>query len=540
MKRTVAIFLLSLVPQVAYPQTEVCHWRSIGPSKIEAGEAYDGSRAVVSGRVTSIASVKTSPDTVYVGTAHGGVWKSVDAGANWIPLFDQQQSLSIGAILVDKDDPNLIYAGTGEANLAFRSHVVVGDEALTGEKGHGLFRSVDGGRTWLPSLPNVFGDAAFSTIIADDNHPAVLLAGTTTGLFRSTDQGKSWSQLIVHPPTSTSSNEVTSAAFLPNDHNVAYVSFWGDGIYQTSDVSAKTPQWQRLTNGLPLSNVSRISLAVSSADPSAIYAYAADASSYLRGLYYSPNRGATWQRIANAPDLFNGQGFYNDAITADPRVPGRIFVGGTGDRSAQQSSLYIGERNNGNWSFRPVGANIHIDIHAIDLGSNESKRDYVGSDGGIWASKDDGNTWEPWNDGLVTAQFTSIDLDQADADFVIGGTQDNGTLLTKQSGQWIHVDDGDGGRVAVDPFDSKMVYDEYFEYKIARSTKRGDPNTFVPIYPTREGIVSALLAPFSVDPDHRNTIALGTDRILLTENGGRSWDDITGRLVNGSSLQKNE
>jgi photosystem II stability/assembly factor-like uncharacterized protein len=508
-----------------------CSWRLLGPINVPEGEGYDGSRVSVSGRVSSIAVDQVDPDTVYVGSALGGVWKSRDGGQSWSPRSDSEASLAIGALAISQLE-RTIYVGTGEGNLAFRQQMIVGDRPLSGHRGRGLLKSINGAETWQLLGEKQFSGAAFSELAISPHRAQSILAGTTAGLFLSNDGGQSWLQQHIGEPASSAQVMATSTVFDPASEARGFAAFWGRGIFRAEDLDTALPRWTQLTRGLPLSNVGRIGLSTSPASPKTVYALISDIEGRLRGFYVSEDSGDSWIRVPNAPDLLQQQGFFNLTVAAHPLKANTVFLAGAGNRQVHPSSLYRGTLQNGVWQFFPIGSHIHIDVHAISFHPHDEKTFYVGTDGGVWKTTDGGQNWMSCNKGLVTMQFNTIAQHPESASFIVGGTQDNGTVVFNGSTDWAHVDDGDGGFVAVDPKNPRIVYNEFSSYKIARSERTGEYGSFIPIYPKIRSPRSVFFAPFAVSPETTRTLVLGMERLYLTDDAGRNWmpisEDLTG------------
>ena len=519
-------------PGLKREEAAVCRWVPLGPAWVPRGEGYDGTRVPVSGRVTGIALDAAAPGTVYLGTALGGVWKSEDAGERWTPLTDDAPSLAIGALLAHPRHRGLVLAGTGEANLAFRHEYIRGDRPMAGDRGIGVLRTTDGGRSWQAVGQEWFDGASFAQFAARAQDDLVL-AATTRGPFRSTDLGRTWSPLVISVP-SIAEVAATSVAFHPDDVDVAYVALWGRGVFRSTNIRAPAPVWEQLTGGLPLSNLSRIGLAVTPAVPDALYALIADANSNMRGLFASHDRGLEWITVPATPDVLGGQGFFNLMVAADPVRRGVIFVGGAGDRRTHLSSLFRSDPSPAGWGFVPLGGEMHIDFHAIAFDPARPERVYVGNDGGIWRSDDGGDSWRSLNRGLNTLQFFGIDQHPITTALVVGGTQDNGTLVYRGGPAWSHADDGDGGKVGFDPDEPLTVYNTFFRYLIARSLTGPVYGGFSPIYPLDRNVRSVFLAPFALSPDQPRRIALGLHRVYLGMADGSRWRPISPDLTHGS------
>ena len=500
-------------------------WRFLGPSVVLGGEGHNGTRVPVSGRITS---VEVNADFIYVGAALGGVWRSRDAGATWEPVSDQAPSLAIGALALDPMKPDRIFAGTGEANVALRSRVVVGDRKLSGDKGIGLLVSEDSGDSWVVRGEEHFNGAAFAQIAVSKTSAGTVLVATTAGAFRSLDSGRTWQEQTYHSGLAGHESAVTSAVLHPLDSDRAWIAVWGLGLFSTTNFSAEVPKWTRTTKGLPLSNIGRIELAISVSDPETLYALYGNADHFLRGLYFSSDGGLSWDQIETAPDILQGQGFYNMLVEPDPGDANRVFLGGVGPRPQSPSSLYVGTRGFHGWEFKPIGGELHVDFHDIAFDPNNYNNVYVVNDGGIWRSKNGGEDWDAVNHGLGITQIISIDSKGRDTQrILVAGSQDNGTIVHSQGTEWVQGDGGDGGRVLIDPHDASVVYSVFFAERLNRSASRGKPGTFVARYPKGVRTTNmALLAPFDVNRFRNGEILLGADQVYSSSDSGLSWERV--------------
>jgi len=521
---------LAQLPAGPHPS---CGWTLLGPLAVLDGEGYDGSRVPVSGRVTAIALDPVAKRTVYVGTALGGVWRSDDAGGSWRPISDGAASPAIGALAADPRRPGRLYAGTGEANLALRERVIRRDRRLSGQAGAGFLHSEDGGETWELTGEDFFAGEAFAQIAIAPFDPDLLLAATTAGLFRSRDAGRSWEPLFGGLPREDPEKMATSVVFHPRRGEVAYAAFWSGGIYRGEAVAGSHPRWVRVGSGLPAEDLGRIGLAASAARPDDLYALISDRAGHQKGLYLSPDGGSHWAVIEGAPDLLGGQGFFNLLLAAHPTEERVVFLGGAGRSTRHPSSFYRGAEIGGRWRFQPLGGHLHVDFHALAFPPEQPDLFYVGNDGGVWRTVNGGGHWVNLNRGLPTLQFNRIDQHPRSGAFLIGGTQDNGTLIYRGHPVWEHVHDGDGGFVAIDPHDPSVIYSEFGLYRISRSTEGGRRGSFEPIVPEIKGVVSVLFAPFALDPGRPETLVVALDRIFLSSDGGERWQRISLDLSRG-------
>lgn len=522
-RETQAIALKGLVMVRSNPDPV---WQFIGPSVIPNGEGHDGSRVPVSGRVPTLAIDWSENGSLIVGSAIGGIWRGKQFGTSWEALTDDQPILATGSVATTPVAPSLIVVGTGEANIAFRSLAVTGDRLLAGQSGNGVLRSTDFGQSWEVLASDLFDDEAFSEIEFLPGSGNKLLAAATSGLFLSEDVGETWVD-ITPPAPAISSNfrPATSIAVDPRNADIAYVGIWGEGIYKTVNLLSQNRRWKRLRGGLPLSNLGRLELDIANKNPDALIALYSTSDHNFRGVFYSSSAGATWDPIAGFPDVLQGQGFYNMLAGFHLDNPSVAFIGGVGHRPNEASSLFRLEISDDGWSFTPVGGEMHVDFHDLKFDPRTPGIVYASNDGGVWRSADSGETWVAINDGLGITQVIKLAARSLPENYIIAGTQDNGTITYTADRGWLHGDDGDGGYVAIDPFDQSIVFSTFFQHRIARSEKRGDPGTFKKAHPTSLVNPSkvALLAPFALNPYVEGEIILGADQLYLSHNRGVDW-----------------
>ena len=415
-------------------------WRLVGPFR--------------GGRVITVAGVLSQPNTYYFGAVAGGVWKTMDGGNTWDPLFEKQAVSSIGAIAVSDSDPNVIYAGTGEACI--RGNISHGD---------GVYKSTDAGKTWtnvgLRDTRHI-GDVIIHP--TDPNTVYVAALGhaygpnTERGVFRTRDGGKTWEK-VLYLDDRTGAIEIV---FDPKNPHVLLAAMWEgwrtpwtlnsggakDGLYRSSDEGTT---WKRIEgNGMPEGPLGRIAVSVSGADSNVVYALI---EAKKGGLYRSDDGGEHWAYI-NADHRFRQRAWYFTHVWADPKSVGTVYIANTG--------LY--HSSDGGKTFERLQAP-HGDHHALWIDPNNPSRMINGNDGGATVSVDGGKNWTTQNN-QPTAQFYHV---AADNDFlyrVYGSQQDNTSvgIATRTDhgyigpGDFAPVGGGESGYVVPDPRNSNIVY----------------------------------------------------------------------------------
>ena len=502
-------------------------WTQAGPATLmNGGGAFGGINQNVSGRITGIAPDPTAPNTYYIASAGGGVWKTTDAGQTYIPLTDFLGDTAMGSIVVAPSNHNVIYAGTGEANFASDSRY-----------GIGLLRSTDAGATWsvIPgptsasSPQGVFYRKAISRIVVDPTNANVVYLGTVVaglngnnyadgGVWKTTDGGSTW----INTTAGKVDNNALYTDVVMNSHdtNILYTavgypgSFADNGVYKTTNGGTT---WTKLTGGLPIASNGdpvggQITLALySSADGASDTLYASIPSAgtaaakyadrnFLLGLYKSTDSGATFTKL-NVPDYLTGQAFYDNAVVVSPSNPNVFFAAGKVNYDAVNGFVstptnyndlrtLVGTTDGGvtfhDFSLGHGYVGPHTDTHALAFTPNSHLLD--GNDGGIWRLENPlvanptppGNDmdasnidWTDINGNLNTLQFTGIALDPANASVAYGGSQDNGTGKETTGHVWNQVRGGDGGFVRVDASNPQTVYHEYYGISLERSDDGG-------------------------------------------------------------------
>jgi photosystem II stability/assembly factor-like uncharacterized protein len=418
------------------------HWREIGP--------FRGGRAV------AVAGVPGSPNVFYFGAAAGGVWKTIDAGATWKPIFDAEKVSSIGAIAVARSNPDIIYVGTGEANM--RGNVTWGG---------GVFKSTDAGKTWTDV--GLADTRQIGAIIVDPADPDIVLVAavghafgpnTQRGVFRSTDGGKTWNRVLFK-------NELTGAIDLaadPHNSKIVYAALWqvrrqpwnfssggpGSGLYRSLDGGVT---WTQLSgHGLPEGILGRIDIAISAVDSKRIYAMI---EAKEGGLYRSDDGGAQWRRVSEDGRI-RQRAWYFSKIYADPGSIDTVYALNTG----------MLRSTDGGKTFNLVSAT-HGDHHALWIDPDDSKSLINANDGGASISLDGGNTWST-QDNQPTGQFYHVATDNRFPYYVYGAQQDNSNLAIASSSDegvigprdWYEAGGGESGFVVPDPRNPSIIYSD--------------------------------------------------------------------------------
>jgi photosystem II stability/assembly factor-like uncharacterized protein len=492
-------------------------WTFVGPTNI-------------GGRVVDIAVDPITPDAIYVATATGGVWKSKDKGARFTSIWPSANPQSIGALLVT---PNrTLFAGTGEANP--------GGGSIT-YGGSGIYRSLDGGRTWqVVGLPD---SGAIGRLAIDPTNPQHIFAaaagplydhGGERGVYASTDGGSSWTLVLA------GDNDTTGAVDLaidPSNPNRIFAAMWdhlrepdlrtyggvGSGIYRSTDGGST---WQRLSNGLPASSatIGRIGIALSASNPQRAYAIVNQTNGLFQGFYQSDDGGNSWTKLPTNSTLSGAQstyGWWFGRVWVDPLDQTHVFAAG----------VYLCESKNSGSTFS-AQFSPHADDHAMAWDSKVPGRVYLGNDGGTYRSDVNGSNdlWTPAVSQPFT-QFYSVDVSEQDDSRLVGGAQDNGVNRSYGGTGWNTYVGGDGLEALIDPIDQNMVYGCSQYGVCARSTNGGNSTSDF----TSSTISSRRnwLTPLQFDPANPAILYYAGNQVNRSVDHGVHWSVISPDLTGG-------
>jgi photosystem II stability/assembly factor-like uncharacterized protein len=571
----VGLFLLAVPSWAVEPPTvddaflEALPARCIGPGN-------------TSGRITDIAVVASRPSTMYVASASGGLWKTVNNGTTWLPVFDRQKTLVLGAVAVAPSNPNVVWVGTGEANP--RNSVSPGD---------GVYKSTDGGRTWAcmglratqhigrivihPANPDIVCVAALGHVWGPNKE---------RGLYRTADGGRTWQALKVI-------NEDTGfidVAMDPADPDILYAAAWqvrrdgfaggnpavqtgpGSGLFRTADGGRS---WERLTAGLPDRPLGRCGFAIYARDPRIVYAVVqtdltavtvqgqganlrevtvgeGDKAARRKltpddgGVFRSADRGRTWKQVNSLVP----RPFYYGQVRVDPKDPNRLYVLG----------IMLHVSDDGGRTFRADNAapGTHPDHHALWIDPRDSDHLVLGGDGGLNFSYDRGRTWEHLNN-LPVSQLYAVAVDSRRPYRVYGGLQDNGTWSGPSATQdpagitfadWVNLIGADGFQCQVDPGDPETFYGEAQYGRLFRLNLRTDEARNIQprfkgrgarsrsnIKPEPAADAPAFRfnweSPLLLSPHNPRTIYFGGDHLFRSTDRGETWEIISPDLTRG-------
>jgi photosystem II stability/assembly factor-like uncharacterized protein len=512
-------------------------WRSVGPANM-------------GGRVSDFAIPATKPTTMYVALGTGGVFKTENQGTTWSPVFEKEAVASVGAIEVWPKNPDVVWAGTGEANSRNSS-----------SWGNGVYRSSDGGGTWRHlGLDNTH---TIGRIVADPNDSNTVYVAALghlwgsnpeRGVYKTSDGGRTWS-LVLKVDAQTGCVDL---AMDPRSPQTLYAAMYArrrtpwsytsggttGGIFRTRDGGHS---WTKLTDGLP-KRTGRIGLEVYAADPRVVFAVvesdeggtldAFDDKSRVGGVFVSEDGGDHW--IRKSP--FAPRPFYFSQIRVQPDDRSRVYLLGT--------DLWISD--DGGVSFRAGGAkNLHPDCHAMWISPSDGNHVVLGTDGGVFLSRDRAKNWDFINN-LAVGEFYNVAVDMADPYRICGGLQDNqswcGPSRTRAEAdpwqdenrhlgifndQWICLGGGDGFHVAMDPTDSSIVYYESQGAYLNRlHLGSGRQRNLRP--QAREGQPVFRFnwnSPFQISPHDPTVLWLGGNQVFKLYERGNKWEAVSPDLT---------
>jgi len=468
--------------------------RGEGPSWFQLGPTNH------SGRMIDIEFHPLDSNIVYAGSAGGGLWKSTDGGDSWIPLTDELLNMAIGGVALVPSDPDIVLIGTGD-----------GVNASGGQFGQGIFRSTDAGATWTPtslSFPET-NQAGFHVMAV---HPEldVILAGSNRGLFRSTDAGENWAQV--------SAGNWTDIQWKPGDAGVIYGARKSSGVNVSTDGGVT---WSIAGVGQPTASlIDKTKIGVTAADPEMIYAnFSRNSPPNTLAICRSTDGGATWEIRNDTLNMAGSQGWYNVTLVADPDDSEHLIAGGISLYNSTNGGTTWNRIDNGN----PLGdaTNPHLDNHVAAYEPGSTSDVWVGNDGGIWKSTNDGSTWTWRGEGLVTYQFYDICVAQSDPLFMMGGTQDNGIPGRDGADTWFQSSLVADGMVCCIPTDNPdRIYSEWQFGNHVRSLNGGLNWGNMQGGLTGSGL---LVAPMDLDYHDANHLYTATTAGVFRSTNGFNW-----------------
>jgi photosystem II stability/assembly factor-like uncharacterized protein len=489
-------------------------FRSIGP-------------AYCSGRIGDFAVNPDNPSEYYVAVSSGNVWKTVNYGTTWEPVFDDYGAYSIGCVTMDPNNHNVVWVGTGENNH---------QRALG--YGDGVYKSVDGGKKFKNmglkesrQIGDIIIDPRNSDVVFVAAEGSAWGPGGERGLYKTTDGGENW-KLVLEISENTGVNNV---AFDPRNPDLMYATSEqrrrhvntkiGGGpesaFYKSTDGGEN---WRKVTTGLPSGHVGGMGLAVSPVNPDYIYLII-EAQGKTGGFFRSTNRGETWKKMSD----HHSSGQYYNEIYCDPKDVDKVF----------SVETYTHYTLDGGKTWKRLGQDgRHVDDHALWINPDNTDNIIIGGDGGVYETWDMGKTWD-FKENLPVTQFYRVNVDD-DFPFynVYGGTQDNNSLFgpsATTSYYGITNEDytvmlgGDGFWTAVDPSEPDIVYCEYQYGNIYRYDRKNGHTQYIKPIPRKgeETYRWNWNAPVIISPHSPTRLYMGANKIFRTDDRGISWEVIS-------------
>ncbi len=532
-----ALLLLALCVPFAHAQNAApslysgMRWRMIGP--------FRGGRAVTAG------GIRGQRDVYYFGAVAGGVWKTTNGGHTWMPIFDSQPIASIGSLVGAPSNPDILYVGTGEADI--RSDITFGN---------GVYKSANAGKTWQHI--GLDDTRHIGRVLVDPKDPNIVFVAALghaygpnpeRGVFRSTDGGRTWEK-VLYKDENTGAIDL---AFDPDNSRILYATLWnahrppwstyaplqapGSGLYKSTDGGST---WTEIKgNGLPAADWGRAGIATSK---SVVYLLLDTLKGNESGLYRSDDRGATWRRVSSDPRIY-GRQWYFGHVTVDAENPDIVYI--------PNVALYKsddGGKTFTAWKGAPGGD----DYHFLWVDPEDPARMITASDQGTVVSVDGGKSWTSWFN-QPTAQFYHVTTDNQFPYFIYGAQQDSGTVATTSRSDygsityrdWYSIGAGESGYIAPDLTDPDTVYGGSTYGRLYRFDKRtGQSQDISPTAVHEWGTPMSQTklrftwtSPVVFSPHDPHTLYMGAQYVLRTRDRGNSWQqispDLTGCISNG-------
>lgn len=516
-------------------------WESLGPENI-------------AGRTLCLAFHPDDPNIIYAGSASGGLWKTTTQGRGrfaWERVSLGFPALGVSSILIDPNDPEVIYLGTGESYHDFGlAEPGLVNRLTRGTYGIGILKSTNGGASWEQIL--VFEEEALTSVNDMEFNPLntdEIFAATTQGTYRSLNGGADWTKVLdvrpsvdveIDPRNGTTVYVSTGNLNLDLDPNLS-------GLYKSEDKGASFAKLQH--PGLLDAWSGNAKLTLDPNNPDRILAsiqvgFFNQQDTTPGGVFESLDAGVSWERI-NDQNVAFWQGWYSHDLAINPANSAEVmYVGIDTWKSFDNARNFSKVTEYRTWLFDKISVDfpegddryVHADIHAVYYHPSLSNTIFFATDGGVFVSEDGGNTYETRNGGMQTSQFYANFASSAQrADFALGGTQDNCTYIYDGTDSWTRVIGGDGMSAAVDPFDDRYVYGSAQNLFLLRSDNFGEDFFFIaPPQVPREPTPFA--GQYELAPSEPNIIYAGRQDLYRSDNRGDFWEARLGVALDGSNM----
>ncbi len=520
-------------------------WTSIGPEGVLNTAAFGGTQGTggpASGEITGIAASPTDPNTIFVATNGGGVWETTDGGVNWSTTTDNQPTLNIGSIAVAPSNPQIIYAGTGSANNTADSYT--GQGVLKSADGGATWTLLGNASFARKSIGKIVVDPNDPTIV----YAAVSANGTystpgSTGIYESTDGGNTWTNTTSVISTTDTWSDLVINPTNPLNLFAAVGTSTGaaaNGVYETVNGGQTwAPAGNFLMGAANGAADGRIALAISASNPLEVLASVANpgsGSASLKALELSTDGGATWTSLSGVPNFLGVKGDVSNVVAIDPSNPNVLYGAGTGD-SSQLNRVIESTDAGATWNDITVdasGVQPHTTSEALAFDASGLLLD--GNTGGIWQLQNpnpNNFSWSDINGNLTITQFNSVAIDPSNPNIAYGGAKAQGVSKFNDNLDWTMIAGKSGGEVAVDPTTPTTVYAEGTgSLSLMKSVNGGTTFTSITTGISQFDPI-ANVAPYVIDPSNSSHLLFGTNRIYTTTNGGTSWTALTTPFSNG-------
>lgn len=492
------------------------NWVEIGPEYLPGNRTGQPNGI---GRINGIAFHPTDSNIIYAGAPAGGVWITTDGGKTWSTNTDSLSTLGVSAIAVDPVNPDTIYLGTGDRD---------GSDSY----GRGVYKSTDGGQTWVNSSTGM-GNRIISQLLIDPSNHLTLIAATNGGIYRSTNGGNNWTQAF--------SGNMKDLVFDAVNSNILYATSTGAKVYKSTNNGSS---WTQLTNGLPSSKY-RAAVATTPDDSNFVYVLITNQRTY-QGLYLSTNRGASFTQMSNSPNIMDyshlgtgtgGQAWYDLDLAVHPNDKSIVTVAGVNIFQSTDSGATW--KINAHWVGSGGAPAVHADNHILEYQPNTNTL-YTGNDGGVYYTKNLGKSWIDISEGMGISQIYRLGQSATQKNTAINGYQDNGTGLYEQ-GKWYTVVGGDGMDCVIDPSDVNYAYSALY-YGDVRRMKNGYSQGTIAKNGTN-GITEqgGWVTPFVLREGTPSTMFIGykniwrSTNIQATATSGVSWTKISNNVAGSNS-----
>lgn len=486
-----------------------------------------------SGRIADFAVNPNDYAEYYVAVASGNVWKTVNNGITFDPIFENEGTYSIGCLAMDPFNPNVIWVGTGENNH---------QRALG--YGDGVYKSLDGGKSWKNmglkdsrQIGMITIDPRNTDIVFVAAEGSVWGPGGDRGLYKTTDGGKTWTK-VLNVSENTGINNVKMDPRNPDimyatseqrrRHHFTKIGGGPESTIYKSEDGGET--WRKINNGLPTEHMGGIGIDISPVNPDYIYAII-EAANDAGGFYRSTDRGETWERMSD----HHSSGQYYNEIYCDPVDVDKVF--------SMETWSHVTYDGGKTWK-KLSNEDRHVDDHALWINPKNTKHWIIGGDGGVYTTYDDGNKF--LHATIPVVQYYRVTVDNSEPFYwVYGGTQDNNTnggpnaSISKdgvEKGEWVVTLGGDGFWTRVDPTDPNIVYSEYQYGNVYRYDKKSGERIYIKPFPGKDELTYRWNwnAPMFISPHSNTRLYLAANKVFRSDDRGNSWttisDDLTAQI----------